>query len=616
MAPAGLSPIEANLQKAIAASTEQDGATAHFRQKTAPVRHKEVSGAAPAALGDRLDVQVGLRTERGGRERNEDYAGAYLGTPDERARLGVVAALADGVGGAKGGRVAAELAVRGFIDGYVSQPETRGARVAGACALEAINRWAHAMGRADAALRGTGSTFTALILRGRQAHILHLGDSRLYRLRDDRLTLLTNDHTLRGAGRNHVLTRAIGVAACLQIDYVVDDARVRDRFLLCSDGAHGVLTERRILAELARRSAPDETAAAIVDAAIDARSGDNISALVIDVLSLPAANLAELAHSSAALPIIALPEAGGRVDDYFLGAVLADGPYARVFQAFDEMTRETVIVKFPKRWIAADAVLRQAFLRESWIATRVRSPFVADCIEVSPQRRSCLYTVTPFYQGETLERRLRRAPAIRLASGLGIAIKLAKAVAALHRAGIVHRDVKPENVILQPDGGLKLVDLGVARLPHLEDAPNDAAPGTPSFMAPELIAGAPGDEKSDQFALGVTIFRLFTGQYPYGEIEPFSHPRFGRPAALTKLRPDLPAWLDRVLSRAYAVKPEDRFGDVLELIFELEHGADRARPGDEERIPLYERNPLAFWKTVSAILAAALIAAVAALTGH
>lgn len=564
----------------------------------------------------RLDVQAGLKSERGRRERNEDYAGVYFGTADERARLGVIAAIADGIGGAKGGRVAAELAVRGFIDGYISQPETRGVRLAGARCLEAVNRWTHAIGRADAALQDMGSTFTALILRGRQAHILHVGDCRLYRLRDDRLSLLTNDHTLRGAGRNHILTRAIGPAAGLQIDYVMEEARVHDRFLLCSDGVHGVLSERVLEAVLARRAAPDETAAQIVIAAIDARGSDNATALVVDVLSLPATNLADLQLAAAAIPIAPPPNAGARIDDYFLGAMISDGPYSRVFRGIDEVTHQPVMVKFPKPSIATDAVLRQAFLRESWIATRVRSPFVAECIEVPAQRRSCLYTVMPVYEGETLERRLLRAPSIRLASGLGVAIKLAKAVAALHRAGVIHRDVKPDNVILEPDGGLKLVDLGVARLPNLEDEPTAAAPGTPSFMGPELIAGAAGDEKSDQFALGVTIFRMFTGAFPYGEIEPFSHPRFGQPVALTKLRPDLPAWLDRLLARAFAPRPEDRFDDVLELIFELEHGADRARPVDDRPLPLYERNPLIVWKAVSAILTAALIATLALLRRH
>jgi serine/threonine protein kinase len=128
-------------------------------------------------------------------------------------------------------------------------------------------------------------------------------------------------------------------------------------------------------------------------------------------------------------------------------------------------------------------------------------------------------------------------------------------------------------------------------------------------MAPELFDGAPGDELSDQFALGVTIYRMFTGKYPYGEIEPFSHPRFRNAVPLQARRPDLPGWLDQVISRAVAVNPDERFNDVLELVFELEHGAMRALPLAAEPRSIYQRNPLAFWKVTAALLFFALILA-------
>jgi serine/threonine protein phosphatase PrpC len=565
---------------------------------------------------DRLEIGIGLCSERGRRPQNEDYGGVYLGTAEQQARFGIIAAIADGVGGAQGGRVAAELAVRTFIDGYLSQSETRGVRNASARSVEAANRWIHAIGRSDPALQEMACTFTALVLRGRLAHIIHIGDTRLYRLRDDRLSLLTDDHTLSGMGRNHILTRAIGSAPAIQIDYSMEEVRLYDRFLLCSDGVHGLLSKRRIQSELSRRTAPDDTARQVVGAAIAARTGDNVTALVVDVLSLPPANLADLQLTAAALPIILPPKSGTTVDGYRLGTVLADGRYSRVFRGVDEIGRQAVIVKFPKRSVAEDAVLRQAFLRESWVAARVRSPWVGESLEIPIERRTCLYTVMPLYEGETLERRLTRPPLISLAAGFGIALRLAKAVASLHRAGVIHRDIKPDNVILQPDGGLKLIDLGVARLPHLEDAPGVAAAGTPSYMAPELIAGDDGDERSDLFALGVTIYRMFARAYPYGEVEPFSHPHFTRPVPLTGLRPDLPGWLDQVLVRAFAVRREERFEDVLEFIFELEHGADRARAWPDHRQPLYHRNPLRFWQVVSAVLATLLAVALARLVRH
>jgi serine/threonine protein kinase len=229
-------------------------------------------------------------------------------------------------------------------------------------------------------------------------------------------------------------------------------------------------------------------------------------------------------------------------------------------------------------------------------------------LEPPPERQSCLYAVMPFYGGETLERRILRGPPMPLERGLGIATALCKAVAALHRAGAIHRDIKPENVILEPGGGVRLIDLGVARLPQMEDfAPGDI-PGTPSFMAPELLAGsAEGDERSDLYALGVTLYRMFSGAWPYGEVEAFSRPRFGTPASLLARRPDLPAWLDQVLGRAVAVQPEERFGDAVELLFALERGMAGGAPVRARPRSLHDRDPLLFWRVVSGVLAVLLL---------
>jgi len=205
-----------------------------------------------------------------------------------------------------------------------------------------------------------------------------------------------------------------------------------------------------------------------------------------------------------------------------------------------------------------------------------------------------------------------RRPPVTLAAGLDIALKLTKAVAALHRAGIVHRDIKPENIMLEPDGGLKVIDLGVARLRRFDEGESLEVPGTRSYMAPELFAGSPADESSDIFALGVTLYRMFTGgAYPYGEVEPFAQPRFGKSTALAKLRPDLPAWLDRTIARAITIEKRERFADVIEFGFELEHGSLRATPHAIERPSLYDRNPTRFWQVISLLLFIALLVALA-----
>jgi len=510
--------------------------------------------------------------------------------------------VADGVGGHKGGREAAETAVRGFIEAYYAMPETLGVARAAGRALESINGWIATQARVDPNLSGMATTFSALIFSRRTAFLAHVGDSRAYRLRDADLEQLTNDHVLGSGERAHVLLRAVGLEEALCFDHASHALRLHDRFLLCSDGVHGFLRRERIRELLAERVSPREAAEKLVAAALEAGGDDNATALVADIIDLPPADEGALSRAVADLPIQELPEAGTVVDDYRLEQAISNGRYSRLLRATDLRDGQPLVLKFPHPRVAEDASYRRAFVNEAWVAARVRSPFVGEIVEPEEGRRTRLYSIMPFYDGETLETRLKRAQRIELEEGLSIATRLARAIAALHRAGVIHRDIKPDNVILLKDGGLRLVDLGVCRAPRLEELCAEDIPGTPSYMAPELFAGAAGDEASDLYALGVTLYRAFTRDYPYGEIEPFSKPRFAGPRRLIARRPDLPAWLDAAILRAVAVDPRDRFGDVLEFAFELENGAQRGAAPALAKKPLYESNPLMFWKSVSLIL--------------
>jgi serine/threonine protein kinase len=213
----------------------------------------------------------------------------------------------------------------------------------------------------------------------------------------------------------------------------------------------------------------------------------------------------------------------------------------------------------------------------------------------------------PLYQGELLETRLKRRPALGLEEGRDIAIKLARAAAALHRAGIIHRDIKPDNVILEAGGSLKLIDLGVVRVPGLEDLPPERIPGTRAFMAPEMFAGEAGKDATDIYALGITMFYAFTGEFPYGNADATTPPRRDRPLELTTLRPDLPAWLQAAVGRAIAIDPAQRFGDMAEFAFEMEGGPAPAPLALGRPRTLYERDPVQFWQGVAALLLLALI---------
>jgi len=555
-----------------------------------------------------VKASVGFASETGPRQRNEDFAGAVFGLELPEPRRDVVAAIADGIGGAKGGRVAAETAVRGFLDGFCDLPETMEVRRAAARVLNALNGWIYSQGQRDAKLAGMGCTFTALVLRGRVAHVLHVGDTRAYRLGGDRLTSLTIDHVREGGtGRSSILNRALGVETEVRLDYAAQPMARHDRFVLCSDGVHGILTAETIADILRERSASEDTARALVAAALRSGSTDNCTALVLDVVEVPTAESADIGAAIMQLPLIPVPVAGETIDGFVLKVLVSDGRYARLFGAVDEVEGGEVVLKFPKPQVASMATYRAAFVREAWVGARVHSPWVGRTIELPPGRQTCLYTVMPLYPGELLATRLARSPSVGLEEGRNIAIKLARGAAALHRAGIIHRDIKPDNVILEGDESLKLIDLGVVRVPGLEDFPPEDIPGTLGYMAPEMLAGEPGNEATDIYALGVTMFRAFTSEFPYGNPDATSPPRRNRPTALSALRPDLPAWLQAALGRAIAIDPTERFRDMLEFAVEMETGPARAPLAVRKPRTLYERSPLLFWQGLAALLALALL---------
>jgi serine/threonine protein phosphatase PrpC len=555
-----------------------------------------------------VQASVGFASKTGPRRHNEDFAGALFGAELPEPRQEIVAAIADGIGGAKGGRIAAETAVRGFLDGFCDLPETMEVQRAGGKIVSALSGWINTIGRQDPNLTGMGCTLTALVLRGRVAHVLHIGDTRAYRLSGDRLTCLTTDHVRQdGTGRSNLLNRALGVEAEVRLDYAKQPVALHDRFLLCSDGVHGFMTDESIADILRERSAPEDTAGVLVAAALQSGSTDNCTALVLDVVALPATGSGDISAAILQLPVIPAPLLGETIDGFVLKALISEGRYSRLFAAEDEVEGGNVALKFPKPQMASVEAYRAAFVREAWVGARVHNPWVGRVIELPPGRQSCLYTVMPLYQGELLETRLSRSPALGLEEGRNIAVQLARAVAALHRAGIIHRDIKPDNVILEGGGSLKLIDLGVVRVPGLEEFPPENIPGTAAYMAPEMFEGEAGNEATDIYALGVTMFRAFTGNYPYGNLDATSPPRRNRPRDFSTLRPDLPAWLPAALARAIAIDPAKRFHDMTELAFEMEAGPARAPTPIRRPRTLYERAPLQVWQGLAALLALALL---------
>lgn len=248
--------------------------------------------------------------------------------------------------------------------------------------------------------------------------------------------------------------------------------------------------------------------------------------------------------------------------------------------------------------LADDPVASDGLLQEEWLAKRVVAHYFPQVLPTPA--RSVLYFAMTWHRGETLSQKLRRDHYFTAVKVAGIGIRLLKGLGTLHRLNILHRDIKPENLLLGEDDRLRILDLGVAiSLGHdRENVAPDA--GTPSYLAPELLSGSAPSVASDLYSAGVTLYYLLTRHYPYGEIEPFQHPRFGEPVPPTRYRPDIPGWLENILLKACARDPERRFETAEEFVLTLERGEHQplAPPA---RMPLAQRNPQALWQAIAAL---------------
>jgi serine/threonine protein phosphatase PrpC len=234
---------------------------------------------------NRPRLAYGLVSVQGRRADNQDFVAFCAGPPGHPR--GACAAVADGLGGHKGGREAAETTVRAFFEGYYDGAAPLSPLQAASRALEAANSWIAAMGRQDPTLTGLASTFTGLLFVGACAHVLHVGDSRAYRFTAGRLEALTDDTVVDVGEREPRLTRAIGFEPQLRLDHLMLDLACGDRLLLCTDGLHGALPTRHIARILGGGDKPGIAAGRLKEAALEAGATDDVSMFVVDVLHLP-----------------------------------------------------------------------------------------------------------------------------------------------------------------------------------------------------------------------------------------------------------------------------------------------------------------------------------------
>lgn len=538
---------------------------------------------------------LGFSTLSGRRPCNEDFCGAVTPDTAELENKGLLAAVADGVGSHSNAREASEHVVRGLLSDYYATPDTWGVFHSLDTVLQSLHRWLVAQNRAQRHAAGMATTLSALLLRGGRYHYAHVGDTRIYLWREGQLQLLTQDHVWDHPEMRGVLSRAMGLDGPLSVDYGDGTLMPDDRFLICSDGVWNVLGESGLGALLSVGDDPEGTAARMTQAALDAGSTDNCTALVVRVDAVPTGRLRDtLAHTSR-LPLPDRLRSGDEIDGIAIVRLLHESRVTLLYEARLLATGQPCVVKTLR--LGCDATAAAALAHEEWLARRVVDAAFPQALPVPG--RSYLYYLMTWHEGATLGQWLRQGRHFSPAEAAQLGIVLLRGVAALHRLAIVHRDIKPDNLHWGTDGRLRVLDLGVAASDG-QDFSEINNPGTPSYKAPELHAGEAASISSDLYACGVTLYELLTRKFPYGEIEPFQRPRFGEPTPPTRYRPDIPGWLEAVLLKAVARDPGARFETAEEFVLALERG-EMGRWQAPRRQPFMTRDALFLMKVAIAL---------------
>lgn len=544
-----------------------------------------------------MQLSFGYASEQGPRPRNEDYGGFVTPEPGIAAVKGWLAALADGVSGGVHGREAAESTVRNLLADYYATPETWEVTHALDTILQSLNRWLVGQVASRRESGGMACTLSALVLRGRRWYLAHVGDTRIYRLRGELLEQLSQDHTWEQPGMDHVLKRAVGLDTHLSVDYTEGELVRGDVFLIACDGVWQPLGHEALHRLLRLHEDPQAAARNLVAEALRQGGGDNASALVIRVDALGADTASDFLDARH-LPLPGRLSPGAQLDGFVIDEVLHDSRETLLYRAHAADSGQACVLKTLQPRLEGDAELAERLLVEEWLGRRVQSHYFPQVLPTPA--RNFLYMAMSWHAGSTLQAMLDSGRHFAPQEVASIGIRLLKGLSALHRLDVAHRDVKPANLHQGQDGKLRILDLGVANCPACPmDAP-EQAPGTPSFMAPELFAGGAADKGSDLYAAGVTLYHLLTRKYPYGEIEAFQHPKFGEPVPPTRYRPDIPGWLENALLKACAREAGDRFETAEEFLLALERG-ESSRLARPRPLPLATRDPLRFWQAIALV---------------
>lgn len=545
-------------------------------------------------MAGEIRVTVGQYSSAGRKERNDDSYGVAVPEPALLATKGVAMAIADGMSTAEGAKAASETAIRSFLGDYFGTHQSWAVKTSVSRVLTALNRWLHSQslsryGAEDAMV----TTFSGLILKGGTGYLFHAGDSRISLIRDGGLDVLTQNHTLKDSRGRESLTRALGKSSDLRVDYREMPLEDGDILVFTSDGVHEYVTPAQILDQV--RSLKHDlngAAAALCASALGAGSPDNLTCQIVRLECAGNLDSFALTERLKNLPFPPDLAVGQSFEGFKVLREIHASARSHVWLVEDEGTAKRYALKTPSPNFEGDEDYIRQFIREEWVGQLISSPHVLKVLSV-PRARRFLYTLSEHVEGQTLAALMKHHPNQPVATVRSILEQIVKGLRAFHRNDILHQDLKPDNIMIDRSGVVKIIDFGSVRIAGLEElrGGKPALLGTKDYIAPEYLKGETPTNRSDLFSLGVIAYEMLTGKLPYGQgFSSAKEVEKARYVPANTINADIPGWVDYALEKAVSLKPSQRYEVLSGFLSDITKPADAYVP-KKRNASLIERNP-------------------------